>query len=168
MLEQLPWTSSVWPPFSQHLVKLKFQAMCASTTLHAFILIPCSCQQTPPEHDGGELPGPTEKFPNSLFPRIQGVSCLLDSYLSQAWSDVWVVVDVKLYLFNQVWSGMKPWFTELSLSYAALQKHQLLHLHLEKQKTGWRHLLAGSGSSEAATPARDVKEKLSVPSGTKG
>lgn len=102
---------------------LYYSPMCASTTLHAFILIPCSCQHTPPEHDGGELPGSTEKFPNSLFPRIQGVRCLLDSYLSQAWSDVWVVVDVKLYnLFHQVWSGMKPWFTKLSLSYAALQK----------------------------------------------
>lgn len=49
-------------------------------------------------------------------------------------------------------------------SFTCTLKEQLL----EKQKAGWRHLLACSGSSEAATPATDVKEKFSIPSGTKG
>lgn len=103
-------------------------------TLHAFILIPCSCQHTPPEHGGGEL---KLKSFQTLFPRIQGLSCLLDSHLSQARSDVWVVVGVKLYnLFHQVWGGMKPQFTKLSPSYAALQKHQLLYLNLERTAAG--------------------------------
>lgn len=39
---------------------------------------------------------------------------------------------------------------------------------LEKQNAGWRHLPTCSGISEAATPARDVKEKISVSSDTKG
>lgn len=49
-------------------------------------------------------------------------------------------------------------------SFTCTLKEQLL----EKLKAGWRHLLACSGSSEAATPATDVKEKFSIPSGTKG
>lgn len=48
-----------------------------------------------------------------------------------------MVVDVKLYnLFHQVWGGMKPQFTELSPSCAAVQKHQLLCLSLERTAAG--------------------------------
>lgn len=63
-----------------------------------------------------------------------GLSCLLDSHLGQARSDVWVAVDMKLYnLFHQVGGGKKPQLglSELSRSYSALKKHQLPYLHLE-------------------------------------
>lgn len=48
-----------------------------------------------------------------------------------------MVVDVKLYnLFYQVWGGTKLQFVKLSPSYAALQKHQVLYLHLERTAAG--------------------------------
>lgn len=48
-------------------------------------------------------------------------------------------------------------------SFTCTLREQLL-----EQKAGWRHLLTCSGSSEAATLARVVKEKISASSGTKG
>lgn len=110
--------------------------MCASTTFHSFVLIPFSL--VTPAAASTHLQSMVKSFQTLCISQDPETKLLAGlSHVTQARSDVWVVVDEKLYdLFHQVWGGMKPQFTELTPSYAALQKQQLLYLHLERTGAG--------------------------------